>query len=349
MKLLSLYNHDTDKAISIPQAGEAAVQDIYDVPQNTQQHIQSIGTYDLLRLLGQGTASEVYLGKHRKLHTYAAIKVQRGFWSENDVRKFLARASVLTHLQHQHIIQVLDFGIENHTAYLAMEYAPHGTLRQRHPKGSRVPLPLVVSYVQQVAAALDYVHQHNLIHRDVKPHNLLLGTNERVLLSDFGIAVVSQSLAPDHPAFHDFEGTAPYAAPEQLIGKPRRNSDQYSLGITVYEWLCGEWPFSGTFDEIVQQHLFEPVPSLCSKDDTITPAIEQVVLKALAKDPNERFPSILAFAAALTEASREACHRLTSLTRGKHALSTPAPISTPKRQFRSSLPFPGHLPETPLP
>lgn len=298
---------------------------------DTSDAEQRIGDYALLRLLGRGMTSEVYLGEHLTGHTQAAVKVQHGYWSEHDVKKFLVRAEVLTHLHHPNVVQVFDFGVENHTAYLAMEYAPYGSLRQRYPKGSRVPLPLIVSYVQQVASALQYVHLSNLIHRDIKPHNMLLGTHERVLLSDFGIAVVSQSFTPDH-AFQEFEGTAPYAAPEQLMGKPRRNSDQYSLGIVVYEWLCGEWPFSGSFEDVVQQHFYEPVPSLRAKDKTISPALERVVLRALAKEPEARFPTLLAFAEALEEASREQPRRVTA----KHSQS-----EKPKLQFKRPLPFEG--------
>ncbi len=307
--------------------------------------ISSIGLYRLLRLLGQGMTTQVYLGEHQELHTQVAVKLQQGYWVESDVQRFLARAEVMTNLQHHHIVQVYDFGVENHTAYMAMEYAPYGTLRQRHPKGARVPLALVVMYVQQLAEALHYVHQHNLIHRDIKPHNMLLGTNERILLNDFGIAVVSQSMVPDQSAFYDFEGTALYAAPEQLVGMPRRSSDQYALGVVVYEWLCGTWPFNGNFEEVVQQHFFEMVPSLREKDNSIPVEVERVVLKALAKDPDSRYPSMLDFATALTAASQQASqasqasahlNAFTKTTQPQHTLlSSP----TPKRQFKSPLPF----------
>lgn len=301
--------------------------------------ISSIGPYRLLRLLGQGMTTQVYLGEHQELHTQVAVKIQQGYWVESDVQRFLARASVMANLQHRHIVQVYDFGIENHTAYMAMEYAPYGTLRQRHPKGSRLPLALVVMYVQQLAEALHYVHQHNLIHRDIKPHNMLLGTNERILLNDFGIAVVSQSMAPDQSAFYDFEGTALYAAPEQLVGMPRRSSDQYALGIVVYEWLCGTWPFNGSFEEVVQQHFFESAPSLREKDSTISAEVERVVLKALAKDPNDRYSSMLDFATALATTSQQSSTHLsafTKTTQPQHILSS---SPTAKQQFKSPLPF----------
>lgn len=309
-----------------------------DIP-HTPYPTDTIGSYRLLHLLGQGATTQVYLAEHQELRTPVAVKLQQGYWAESDVQKFLARASVMANLQHSHIVRVYDFGVEQHTAYMAMEYAPYGTLRQRHPKGVRVPLPLVVMYVQQVAKALHYVHQHNLIHRDIKPQNMLLGTNERVLLNDFGIAVVSQSTVPEQSAFYDFEGTILYTAPEQLVGLPRRASDQYSLGIVVYEWLTGTWPFTGSFDEVAQQHFFEPAPPLRTHDDTISTAVERVVLKALAKAPEDRYPSILDFAIALSVACQESGPRLTAFHRATQAHHTPSSLPTTKRQFKSPLPF----------
>src|SRR5581483_6203574 len=126
-----------------------------------------------------------------------------------------------------------------------------------------------------------------------------LDANDKVLLSDFGIAVVSHSLASIHPELSDFEGTILYTAPEQLLGKPRRSSDQYALGVVVYEWLSGSWPFSGSFDEITQQHLFTPPPSFQEKGVMVPSAVEQVVMRTLAKDPAERFANVEQFALAL--------------------------------------------------
>jgi serine/threonine protein kinase len=209
---------------------------------------------------------------------------------------------VLSHLQHPHIIQVFDSGISDYTAYLAMTYAPGGNMRQCYPKGTRLPLATVIQYVRQIADALQYVHQNQLIHRDIKPHNLLMGENEQVMLSDFGIAVVCSDKDEEQPYFHDFEGTVIYAAPEQLQGKPRKNSDQYALGVTVYEWLTGSWPFIGNFDQIVQQHFTADPPLLREKESSVPPEIEQIVLKALEKEPEHRFNSIESFAQALEQA-----------------------------------------------
>ncbi len=264
------------------------------------EHVrQQLGNYRLIQLLGQGNFSEVYLGEHIHLHTQAAIKVLHGQLASHDVESFLTEARTLAHLRHPHIIQVLDFGVEGTTPFLVMDYAPNGNLRQHHPKGTQLPLDTIISYVMQVAEALQYAHQEKLIHRDIKPENMLLGRNNEVLLSDFGIAIMIQSSRSQHP--QDTAGTIAYMAPEQLRGKPSPASDQYALGIAVYEWLCGDRPFHGTFAELHSQHLSVAPPPLHQKVPAIPAAVEHVVLKALAKDPIERFANVHAFSRALEE------------------------------------------------
>jgi predicted ATPase/serine/threonine protein kinase/DNA-binding CsgD family transcriptional regulator len=270
---------------------------------NRKQHEgQQLGNYRLIQLLGQGNFSEVFLGKHIHLNTLAAIKILHEHLAKNDAEGFLTEARALAHLRHPHIIQVLDFGIEGSTPFLVMDYAPNGNLRQHYPKGTFIPLDAVLARVIQIADALQYAHQEKLIHRDVKPENMLLGRNNEALLSDFGIAIIIQSSRK--PQVQDTAGTIAYMAPEQLRGKPHPASDQYALGIVVYEWLCGERPFQGTFAELHSQHLFVPPPPLRERVPTIPPEVELVVLKALAKEPKERFASVRDFAATLEEASR---------------------------------------------
>ena len=242
---------------------------------------EQLGNYRLIQLLGQGNFSEVYLGEHIHLNTQAAIKVLYGQVVNHDMTSFLTEARTLARLRHPHIIQVLDFGIEGTTPFLVMDYAPGGHLRQRHPKGTPLPLETVVTYVTQVAEALQYAHQEKLIHRDIKPENMLLGRSNEVLLSDFGIAVIAQSSRK--PQARDATGTLAYMAPEQLQGKTCPASDQYALGIVVYEWLGGDRPFHGTFAELYSQHLFVPPVPLHEKVPAIPPALEHVVMKALAE------------------------------------------------------------------
>src|SRR5262249_12256581 len=147
-----------------------------------------------------------------------------------------------------HIVRVFDFNVENGTPYLVEDYAPNGTLRMRYPMGAKLPLDVVVDYTKQIADALQYAHEQKVIHRDVKPQNLLLGLQNQILLSDFGIATISESSRLS--SNQDIAGTAAYMSPEQFKGQPRRASDQYSLAIVVYEWLSGSYPFRGTFSEI---------------------------------------------------------------------------------------------------
>ena len=162
----------------------------------------------------------------------------------------------------------------------------------------------VVSYVKQVALALQYAHEQHVIHRDIKPENLLVGRNSEILLSDFGIALVTQNSLSQHT--QDLAGTIAYMAPEQIKGHPRPSSDQYALGIVVYEWLSGEQPFHGSFTEIASKHDVIAPPPLREQIPALSPVVEQVVFTALAKDPKQRFATIQAFATALEQASQDA-------------------------------------------
>ncbi len=153
---------------------------------------QQLGNYKLVRLLGKGAFAEVYLGSHIFLDTLAAVKILYTQLSDANTKTFFAEARTIAHLMHPHIVRVLDFDIEENTPFLIMDYAPNGTLRQRCPTGTLLPLANVVDYIKQAASALQYAHDQKIIHRDVKPENMLLGPGENILLSDFGIAVVAQ-------------------------------------------------------------------------------------------------------------------------------------------------------------
>jgi predicted ATPase/class 3 adenylate cyclase/DNA-binding CsgD family transcriptional regulator len=269
---------------------------------------QQLGNYRLLRLIGRGSFAEVYLGEHLHLNTSAAIKVLHAHLTSEDSERLRTEARMMASLIHPHIVRVLDFGVEDGVPFLVMQYAPNGTLRERHPKGSQVPLDSIVSYVRPVAEALDYIHQQKLIHRDVKPENMLLGPQNEVLLTEFGIAIIAQSTRSQ--LTQEAAGSVTYMAPEQLRGKPRPASDQYALAVVVYEWLTGDPPFTGSVQQIATRHLSAPPPSLNAKVPAISPAVEQVVLKALAKEPQQRFADVQAFALALEEAfNAESLHR----------------------------------------
>src|SRR5437764_1884014 len=154
---------------------------------------QQLGNYRLVRLLGQGGFAEVYLGEHIHLGTQSAIKLLHTQLAGEDIDLFRREARTIAQLVHPHIVRVFDFGIEGETPFLIMDYAPNGTVRNRHPKGTVLPLPTILSYVKQVADALQYAHDEHFIHRDVKPENLLIGRRQEVLLSDFGVALIAQT------------------------------------------------------------------------------------------------------------------------------------------------------------
>ena len=267
---------------------------------------QQLGNYRLVSLLGQGGYAEVYLGQHVRLNQQAAIKVLHAHLTEQEAEHFQQEAQTIATLVHPGIVRVFDYDVQDGVPFLVIDYAPNGTLRHRYPKGSLVPLPVIISSVKQVADALQYAHEQKFIHRDVKPENMLLGRRQEVLLSDFGIATIAHSTSSLNVGAEGTSGTLAYMAPEQIEGHPRPASDQYALGVVVYEWLCGERPFEGSASEVMAQHLSVPPLPLHERSAEIPPEIEQVVLRALSKDPKARFASVAAFAAALEQASQSA-------------------------------------------
>lgn len=306
---------------------------------------EQIGNYRLVGLLGQGGFAEVYLGEHIHLKRQAAIKLLHTRLASNDIESFLKEAQTIAHLDHPRIVRILEFGIEGTAPFLAMDFASHGTLRKLYPKSCRVPLLDIVKYTNQIASALQHAHNEKIIHRDVKPENMLLKKRDEALLSDFGIAVIAQSEAS--LVTKEMAGTVPYMAPEQILGRPQLASDQYALGIVVYEWLCGVRPFHGSQAEIISQHLHAPPPSLDEKKPAISPLIKKVILKALAKDSHDRFANVQEFANALEQAYLEQKHQHISPTiQAPTALalsSSPLPATKKMPQIASASPLLGEL------
>jgi serine/threonine protein kinase len=263
---------------------------------------QTFGQYRLTALLGSGGFADVYLGEHTRLGMQAAVKLLHAQLAEKEVAHFQEEARIIAELIHPHIIRVLDFDVQDHIPFLVLDYAPNGSLRQRHQKGEQVALDLVVSYVTQMADALHYAHTSKRIHRDVKPENMLVGRQGEILLSDFGIASVAHATSSMHTEAP--LGTLAYMAPEQLQGHTRPASDQYALAVCTYQWLCGTMPFHGSSAEIIGQQLGHMPPPLHSRVPAIAHELESVVMTALAKAPGERFPTIQAFAAAFARASQ---------------------------------------------
>lgn len=285
---------------------------------------QYIDDYRLVHRLGAGAFGEVYLGEHALDQSWAAIKVL--YLTQENLKGFIKEASTALRLRHSHIVQLRSFGIgPDDTPYLIMDYAPNGTLRERHPKGAHLALNTVISYLLPLASALQYAHDRRVVHRDVKPENALIGLSGEVLLSDFGIAVVApieRSLSTQ-----DLGGTVPYMAPEQISGKPQPASDQYALGVMVYEWLCGVRPFQGSQWEILEQQRFRPPPPLREKCPDLPPQAEEIILKALAKDPQDRFICVRDFATALAGSSQ--MHRFSLPISSSPLPSSSLPIEPP--------------------
>ncbi|EFH82617.1 serine/threonine protein kinase [Ktedonobacter racemifer] len=262
--------------------------------------LPDLHAFRLLQRIGRGGFADVYLARQEHLDMLVAIKLLHNrLDGEDKLDSFRQEARLIAQLEHPHIVRVLDFGIVEHTPYLVMNYASGGTLRQRVPRGSCVPLPQVVEYVSQVADALQCAHQHHVVHRDVKPENILFGRHGQLLLSDFGIAIMVQDPSSEG---HHVAGTAAYMAPEQVQRRPEPASDQYALAVIAYEWLCGERPFQGSSTQTMLQHLSAPPPSF-PPSLAIPQEVEHVIHKALAKEPTERFTSVLEFAQALRKAS----------------------------------------------
>jgi serine/threonine protein kinase len=294
---------------------------------------QQLGNYRLTRLLGRGGYAEVYLGEHLRLNTLAAIKVLlTRLASSEEVDSFQNEGRIIASLIHPHIVRVFDFDVQNDLPFMVMDYAPNGNLRKRHPKGEKLALATILPYVRQVAGALQYAHDRQLIHRDIKPENMLLGRAYEVLLSDFGTALVAQSTGYQS-TLQEVIGTVSYMAPEQFQGKARPASDQYAMAVVVYEWLSGEVPFHGSSTEIAIQHSMTPPPSLREKDPGISPRVEQVIMKALAKDYHQRFPRVQDFAVALEQASQAGNSFYSEPTVAVPSLAPNAPPGTNSHLF----------------
>jgi len=269
---------------------------------------QQLGNYRLIELLGEGGFASVYLGQHVNIATQqAAIKVLH--LAGVDQQQFQREAETIAGLRHPHIVRLLDFDIQSGTGtpFLVLDYAPNGSLRIRHADGEQLPLATVIQYVMQIADALQYAHdKHHIIHCDIKPDNVLIDQQGELSLSDFGIAVMSQTGRTTVQSTADLPGTPAYMAPEMFTAQSVFASDQYALAVMVYQWLSGTLPFGeGDFYQLGYQHTHEPVPLLRDKVPAISLAVEAVVLKGLAKQPQDRFSSVREFAEALEAASKK--------------------------------------------
>ena len=264
-----------------------------------------VNNYTLHSILSRSVLTTVYLGEHHHRRIPVVLKTLNSWQvNEKQIRQFWNEAQLHASLHHPHIVRVLDIATCGHIPFLVTEYAHGGYLQYTHQAHQ---IQTILPVISQIASALQYMHDRHLIHQDVKPHNILIKTRQEFLLCDFGTTITARPWNCRNN--YDIAGTAIYAAPEQIEGYPCVLSDQYALAILVYSLLCGRPPFVGSSFSICQQHIaVQPAP-LHIYVPTILPEVERVVLRALAKDPYQRYSSIRDFAQALQEAAWSSSYR----------------------------------------
>ena len=268
-----------------------------------------LGKYRIMDQIGAGGMARVYLGVQERLERYVAIKAIPTQSSDRHLAaRFEQEAKLIARLSHQHILPVYDSGDEGGWAYIVMEYVPGGALRDRlhtaETTHQLAPLWWILKICEQAALALEYAHGMKVIHRDVKPANMLLRNEEHMLLSDFGIATMLAANASSHRGSVGV-GTPQYMAPEQGMagaGVDGR-ADIYALGVVLYQSVTNRLPFYADRPEvIIQKQISEtPVPPTAYTPD-LPPAVERIILRAMAKDPRQRYQRAGEMATDLAEA-----------------------------------------------
>ena len=280
------------------------------------------GRYQLLRTVGSGGMGEVYLMQDTRVSRQVAIKVMRSEGAPypdssgtNDAtRLFQREAKAIAALEHPNILPLYDFGEERRegttVTYMVMPYCADGSLEDwMRRRANRILPPQEVAYLlEQAAEGLQFAHDHEVIHLDVKPSNFLLRSNKRMpdrpmlLLADFGIARNFTTVASSS---RTIRGTPTSMAPEQWSSSPVFATDQYALAVMAYELLAGRPPFVGSMEQLMFQHFSAPPPAPSTFNPRLPGAFDAVILRALAKNPEDRFPSIADFAAAFAEAVKQ--------------------------------------------
>ena len=264
----------------------------------------TLGRYELRRRIAQGGTAEVYLAYDRRVRRQVAVKVLYGR-DEPFVRRFEREALAVGALSHNHILPLYDFGEQSPWYYLVMPYVDGCTLRDYLFRHKQLMLEEAASFLSQIASALQYAHDHGVVHRDVKPSNILLRQDGYAYLVDFGLAKAMQG-AEVLTSAGAMVGTPEYMAPEQSNGLSDYRSDIYSLGIILYQMLTGQLPFLAESPVAVSlKHIQSTPPRPRTLNSSIPQSIEDVILKAMAKDPNERYQAAKELSAAFWKALQQ--------------------------------------------
>lgn len=250
--------------------------------------------YEIIKTIGEGGMANVYLANDTILDRKVAIKVLRGDLSNDEkfIRRFKREALSVSNLSHPNIVEVYDVGEEDGNYYIVMEYIEGKTLKQLLQKRGALTLNEVIDIMAQLTDGLAHAHEAYIIHRDIKPQNIMIEDNGLVKITDFGIAMALNSTQLTQT--NSVMGSVHYLPPEQANGKGSTvKSDIYSLGILMYELLTGSVPFKGdTAVEIALKHMKEKIPSIRKQNPTIPQSVENIVLKATAKNPKNRYDNV---------------------------------------------------------
>lgn len=251
--------------------------------------------YKILDTLGEGGMANVYLAEDIILQRKVAVKVLRLDLQRDPqtLHRFRREALATSELSHPNIVSVLDIGTDQGSPYMVMEYVKGPDLHQYLHDHYPLPFDLIIKIMDQILSAVALAHKHNVIHRDLKPENILIDENGKIKIADFGIAVaLNQSTITQT---NSTMGSVHYMSPEQTRGgMVTKQSDIYSLGIILYELIAGKVPFGGDSPiSIALKHTHEPIPSLTKQNPAVPQALENVVLKATAKDPRDRYRSVI--------------------------------------------------------